>query len=51
MNSLLYLIAAVLVIAWAIGFFLTAVGAFIHVLLVVAAICLMLALVKRPTAV
>ena len=51
MNSLLYIIAVVLVIVWAIGFFLTTVGVLIHVLLVIAAICLLLGLVRRPTAI
>jgi len=51
MNSLLYIIAIILVIGWAIGFFFTTVGGLIHVLLVIAVIALLLGLIRRPTAI
>ncbi|HZY36947.1 MAG TPA: lmo0937 family membrane protein [Mucilaginibacter sp.] len=51
MNSVLYIIAVILVIGWAIGFFFTSVGGLIHVLLIIAVISLLLILVKRPTAI
>lgn len=50
MNSLLYIIAVILVIAWAIGFFFTTVGGLIHILLVLAVIALILGLIRRSTA-
>ncbi|HVW95440.1 MAG TPA: lmo0937 family membrane protein [Mucilaginibacter sp.] len=51
MNSLLYIIAVILIIGWAIGFFFTSVGGLIHILLVIAVISLVLGLLRRPTAV
>lgn len=51
MNSLLYIIAIILVIGWAIGLFFTAVGGLIHILLVIAVIAFLLGLIRRPTAV
>ncbi|ASU32940.1 lmo0937 family membrane protein [Mucilaginibacter xinganensis] len=51
MNSLLYIIAVILVIGWAIGFFFTAVGGLIHVLLVIAVIAFLLGIIRRPTAI
>jgi hypothetical protein len=51
MNSLLYVIAVILLVGWVIGVFFTAVGSLIHVLLVIAIIAILLALVKRPTTV
>jgi hypothetical protein len=51
MNSLLYIIAVILIIGWAIGFFFMAVGGLIHVLLVIALISLILGLIRRPTAI
>ncbi|MCC8426575.1 lmo0937 family membrane protein [Mucilaginibacter sp. UR6-11] len=50
MNSLLYIIAVILVIGWALGFFLYSAGSIIHVLLVIAVIALLLGLIRRPTA-
>jgi hypothetical protein len=41
MRSLLYLIAVVLVIGWAIGFFVYSVGSIIHILLVIAGIAIL----------
>ncbi len=51
MNSLLYVIAVILIIGWAIGFFFTTVGSLIHILLVIAVIALLLGIIRRPTAV
>jgi hypothetical protein len=51
MNSLLYIIAVILVIGWAIGVFFTSVGGLIHILLVIAVIALLLGLIRRPTAI
>lgn len=45
MRSLLYLIAVVLVIGWALGFFVYSVGGLIHVLLVIAVIAILLRLI------
>lgn len=50
MNSLLYIIAVILVIGWAIGFFFTAIGSLIHVLLVIAIIAFLLGIIRRSTA-
>ncbi|MES2377646.1 MAG: lmo0937 family membrane protein [Bacteroidota bacterium] len=50
MNSLLYIIAVILVIGWALGFFMYSAGGMIHVLLVIAIIALLLGLIRRPTA-
>lgn len=51
MKSLLYIVAVILVICWAIGFFVAAVGSLIHLLLVIAAIAFLLAIIRRPTAI
>ncbi|MDN3550760.1 lmo0937 family membrane protein [Mucilaginibacter aquaedulcis] len=51
MNSLLYIIAVILLIGWAIGVFFTSVGSLIHVLLVIAIIAVLLGIIRRPTAV
>ncbi|WP_374950773.1 lmo0937 family membrane protein [Mucilaginibacter sp.] len=51
MNSLLYIIAVILIIGWAIGVFFTAVGSLIHILLVIAVIAFLLGVIRRPTAV
>jgi hypothetical protein len=50
MNSLLYIIAVILVIGWALGFFLYSATGIIHILLVIAVIALLLGIIKRPTA-
>jgi hypothetical protein len=47
MGYLLYIIAIVLVIAWAIGFFAYGAGGIIHVLLVIAIIVLLLKFIRR----
>lgn len=51
MNSLLYIIAIILIIGWALGVFVYSVGGLIHVLLVIAIIALLLGLIRRSTAV
>jgi len=46
MGSLLYVIAVILIIAWAIGFIGYSVGGIIHVLLVIAIIAILLRLIQ-----
>jgi hypothetical protein len=47
MTGLLYTIAVILVICWAIGFFAYSAGSIIHVLLVIAIIALILGVIRR----
>ncbi len=47
MTSILYIIAVILVICWAIGFFAYSAGGIIHVLLVIAIIALILGVIRR----
>jgi hypothetical protein len=51
MNSLFYIIAVILIIGWAFGFFVAAAGGLIHILLVIAVIAVIIGLLRRPTAV
>jgi hypothetical protein len=46
MGNLLYIIAVILVISWAIGFIGYGVGGLIHVLLVIAVIAVVLRLIQ-----
>lgn len=46
MNNLLYIIAVILVIAWAIGFFGFSAGGIIHVLLVIAVIAILVKVIQ-----
>jgi hypothetical protein len=46
MGNLLYLIAVILVIAWAIGFFGYQAGGLIHILLVIALIAVILRVIR-----
>lgn len=46
MNNLLYLIAVVLIIGWAIGYFAYDIGFVIHVLLVIAVISIVLRIIR-----
>ena len=46
MGNLLYLIAAILLIGWAIGFIGFAVGGLIHVLLVIAVIAILIRVIQ-----
>jgi uncharacterized protein DUF5670 len=47
MGNLLYLIALILVIAWAIGFLGYHAGGIIHLLLVIAIIAILLKVIRR----
>jgi hypothetical protein len=47
MGNLLYLIAVILVIAWAIGYFAYDAGGIIHALLVIAVIAILLRIIRR----
>ncbi|MDR3695574.1 lmo0937 family membrane protein [Mucilaginibacter sp.] len=49
MRSILYIIAVILIIGWAIGTFAYAAGGLIHILLVIAVIALLLGLFRRDT--
>lgn len=46
MGTLLYLIAIVLIILWALGFFVYSAGALIHLLLVIAIIAILLRIIR-----
>ncbi len=46
MGNLLYIIAVVLIIFWAIGFFAYSVGGIIHILLVIAVIAVLLKVIR-----
>ncbi|SDT28896.1 hypothetical protein SAMN05216490_2970 [Mucilaginibacter mallensis] len=47
MRGLLYIIAVILIIGWALGVFLYSATGLIHVLLVIAIIALLLGLIRR----
>ncbi len=47
MGNLLYLIAVILVIAWAIGFFALHAGGIIHILLVIAVVSILFKAIGR----
>ena len=51
MRSLLYIIAVILVIGWALGTFVWAAGGLIHILLVIAIIAVILGFLRRDTVV
>ncbi len=46
MSNLLYLIALILIIFWAIGFFAYSAGGIIHILLVIAIIAILFRVIK-----
>lgn len=46
MSNLLYLIAIILIIGWAIGFFAYSAGGIIHALLVLAIVAILLRLIR-----
>ncbi len=46
MGNLLYIIAVILIIGWAIGFFAYSVGAIIHILLVIAIIAIIVRMIQ-----
>ena len=45
MKNLLYIIAVILIIGWALGFFVYSAGGLIHILLVIAVIAVLLRLI------
>lgn len=46
MSNLLYLIAFILIIFWAIGFFAFNIGAIIHIVLIIAIISILLRIIQ-----
>lgn len=46
MSNLLYTVAVVLIILWALGFFMFNLGSIIHILLVIAIIAVLLRVIK-----
>ena len=46
MNSLLYILAVILIIGWAVGFFAYSAGSIIHLLLVLAVIAVLLNVIR-----
>jgi hypothetical protein len=46
MSNLLYLIALILIISWALGVFVYSAGSLIHLLLVIALIAIILRIIK-----
>jgi hypothetical protein len=52
MGNLLYIIAVVLIILWALGFFMYSAGGIIHILLIIAAIAIILRVIqgRKPIA-
>ncbi len=51
MNSLLYIVAVILIIGWALGVFIYSAAGLIHVLLVIAVMAIIIGLIRRPTAI
>ena len=49
MRSILYIIAVILVIGWAVGVFAYSAGGLIYALLVIAVIAFLLGLIRSPT--
>jgi hypothetical protein len=49
MRSILYIIAVILIIGWAIGTFAYAAGSLIHILLVIAIIALIMSFLRKDT--
>jgi len=46
MENLLYIIAVILIVAWAIGFFAFSAGYVIHILLVIAVIAVLIRIIQ-----
>lgn len=46
MGNLLYLIAVVFIILWAIGYFAYSIGAIIHLLLIIAVVAILLRIIQ-----
>jgi hypothetical protein len=51
MGNLLYAIAVILVIIWALGFFAYNVGSVIHILLVIAIVAILLRVIRGGSAI
>ncbi len=49
MKNLIYIIAVVLVVGWAVGFFAFHLGGLIHILLVIAVIAILLRIIQEAT--
>ena len=49
MRSLLYIIAVILIIGWAIGVFAYSAGGLIHALLVIAIIAFLIGIIRSPS--
>jgi hypothetical protein len=47
MRSILYIVAVIMIIGWAIGLFFHALGGLIHILLVIAVIAFILGIIRR----
>ncbi len=47
MRGLLYIIAVILILGWALGFFYYSSGGIIHILLVIAIVALLLGVIRR----
>ncbi|MCC8426697.1 lmo0937 family membrane protein [Mucilaginibacter sp. UR6-11] len=47
MRGLLYILAVILIIGWAFGFFYYSAGGIIHILLVIAIVALLLGVIRR----
>lgn len=47
MRGLLYIVAVILIIGWALGVFVYSAGSLIHVLLVIAIIAVLLGVIRR----
>lgn len=46
MNNILYVIAVILIIGWALGFFMYSAGGIIHILLVLAIIAILINVIR-----
>lgn len=46
MNNLLYLVAVILIIGWAVGYFAYSAGGIIHILLVIAVIAIIMRVIS-----
>ncbi|MBA2612081.1 MAG: lmo0937 family membrane protein [Bacteroidetes bacterium] len=51
MSNLLYILAVILIISWAIGFFAYSAGGLIHILLVIALIAIILRVIRGKEAI
>jgi hypothetical protein len=49
MRSILYIVAVILIIGWAIGVFAYAAGGLIHILLVIAIIAFLIGIIRNPS--